>query len=204
MAERRPQPYDVMKKRRTPSFDQITRDLIDRRVHAPPERQFFDPDEYALLQALCARLLPQPERARPIPIAPFIDADLFEGRGEGFRQPGDPPPQAAWRRGLAAIEGHARRRSGQGFIALDPAEQDAVLTSVQAGEADGETADGGLPPSRFFIHLLLKAAAGVYYSHPDAWSEIGFGGPASPRGYVRIGLDARDPWEAPFAPPRTP
>jgi hypothetical protein len=25
---------------------------------------------------------------------------------------------------------------------------------------------------------------------------MGFGGPASPRGYVRMGLDRRDPWEA--------
>jgi hypothetical protein len=37
---------------------------------------------------------------------------------------------------------------------------------------------------------------GIYYAHPAAWSEIGFGGPASPRGYVRLGFDERDPWEA--------
>jgi hypothetical protein len=36
----------------------------------------------------------------------------------------------------------------------------------------------------------------AYYSHPTAWSEIGFGGPASPRGYVRMGFNRRDPWEA--------
>jgi hypothetical protein len=36
----------------------------------------------------------------------------------------------------------------------------------------------------------------AYYSHPTAWNEIGFGGPASPRGYVRMGYDRRDPWEA--------
>ena len=31
---------------------------------------------------------------------------------------------------------------------------------------------------------------------PTAWSEIGWGGPASPRGYVRMDFDERDPWEA--------
>ena len=36
---------------------------------------------------------------------------------------------------------------------------------------------------------------------PTAWNEIGFGGPASPRGYVRMGLDRRDPWEAVEATP---
>jgi len=28
----------------------------------------------------------------------------------------------------------------------------------------------------------------AYYMQPTAWSEIGWGGPASPRGYVRHGL----------------
>jgi hypothetical protein len=37
---------------------------------------------------------------------------------------------------------------------------------------------------------------GAYYSHPFAWNEIGFGGPASPRGYVRMDFNRRDPWEA--------
>jgi hypothetical protein len=54
----------------------------------------------------------------------------------------------------------------------------------------------GLDPQRFFIGVLAKTIAGIYYSHPAAWSEIGFGGPASPRGYVRLGFDQRDPWEA--------
>ena len=36
----------------------------------------------------------------------------------------------------------------------------------------------------------------AYYAHPSAWNEIGFGGPASPRGYVRMDFNRRDPWEA--------
>jgi hypothetical protein len=41
----------------------------------------------------------------------------------------------------------------------------------------------------------------MYYSHPHSWSEIGFGGPANPRGYVRMYYDRRDPWEAAEAKP---
>jgi len=37
--------------------------------------------------------------------------------------------------------------------------------------------------------------------HPASWNEIGFGGPASPRGYVRMNFDRRDPWEAAEASP---
>ncbi|WP_369127188.1 hypothetical protein [Paenibacillus antri] len=36
----------------------------------------------------------------------------------------------------------------------------------------------------------------AYYSHPAVWSEIGYGGPAYPRGYVRTQLGQLDPWEA--------
>jgi hypothetical protein len=74
-----------------------------------------------------------------------------------------------------------------------PEDQDELLARVQAGEVKTK-AWGAMPPKRFFIHHLVDQTLRVYYSHPDAWSEIGFGGPASPRGYVR--LTRRDPWEA--------
>jgi hypothetical protein len=48
---------------------------------------------------------------------------------------------------------------------------------------------------------VLLDIVSAYYAHPTAWNEIGFGGPASPRGYVRMGLDRRDPWEAVEAKP---
>ena len=37
--------------------------------------------------------------------------------------------------------------------------------------------------------------ANAFYAHPVGWNEIGWGGPASPRGYVRMQYDMRDPWE---------
>ncbi len=36
----------------------------------------------------------------------------------------------------------------------------------------------------------------MYYSHPLAWNEIGYGGPSSPRGHVRKWEGGVDPWEA--------
>jgi hypothetical protein len=36
----------------------------------------------------------------------------------------------------------------------------------------------------------------IYYAHPLAWNEIGYGGPASPRGHVRKWAGGVDPWEA--------
>ena len=35
----------------------------------------------------------------------------------------------------------------------------------------------------------------MYYSHPWAWDEIGFGGPAYPRAYMRLERGEPEPWE---------
>jgi hypothetical protein len=191
--------YDVLAKWDSPSFDDVTRDVLARRLDAVPPRRWLTAAEWELLDAIQARLLPQPERARPIPVTPWIDAMLHDDRGEGFRHPDMPPLRAAWRQGLDAIGDEACRLHGRPFTALDAGTQDAVLQTL----ADGRAASPrwqGLDARRFFIHHLLKTAAGIYYAHPLAWNEIGFGGPASPRGYVRLGFDERDPWEGKEAP----
>ncbi len=191
--------YDVLAKWESPSFDPATRAVLGQRMHVVPERRFFGEDEWMLMDAISARLMPQPGRGQPVPITPWIDARLADNRGDGFRHDAMPPLQEAWRNGLAGIEAEANKRHARSFSALPPELQDATLKAVQAGEVD-EAAFGGVPVKLFFSAVLLKTVVGVYYAHPAAWSEIGFGGPASPRGYVRLGLDEHDPWEATEAP----
>ena len=187
--------YDVLDKWSSLSFDEVTRRVLAERLGAPPEPRFFAAAEFRCLEAACARLLAT-EPGRP-PIANRIDADLYAHRGEGFRHPDMPHFEVAWRDGVRGLEGEARRRHDRAFADLDGAEQDDVLRALQAGDVD-PAAFAGMPADRFFTHMLLKATAAHYYGSPEGWSEIGFGGPASPRGYVRIGLDRRDPWEAPL------
>jgi hypothetical protein len=199
MTERYPG-YDVLAKWDSPSFDATTRGVISRRLKAAPPRRFFTPEEFRAVEAIAARLTAQDEVNPPIPVAPWIDADLFDERGGGFRHADAPPDREIWRIGLAGIRSEARRRHALDFADLAPDLQDAVLGSVQSGDvAPSRFAD--VSPSRIF-KAMLNAVVGVYYAHPAAWNEIGFGGPASPRGYVRIGLDERDPWEAQVAPER--
>jgi hypothetical protein len=187
--------YRVLDKWDGPSFDDATRSALGRRLHAVPPRRFLDEAQWQALNAVVARLIPQPDPDTPVPIVPWIDDLLLADRGEGFRQDGMPPLREAWRRGLAAIDAQARLCHGSDFASLDEARQDALLHAIQQGDVD-TGAWGGLPAARFFGDILLKTVAGIYYAHPDAWSEIGFGGPASPRGYVRLGFDDSDPWEA--------
>ena len=53
-----------------------------------------------------------------------------------------------------------------------------------------------MKPHVCFTQRIAHDIVYAYYSHPSSWNEIGWGGPASPRGYVRTGYDERDPWEA--------
>jgi len=187
--------YDVLAKWSSLSFDDTTRAVLRRRLDTPPERRFFSAREFRVLEAACARLLAI-ELSDP-PIANAIDGDLFAGCGEGFRAPEAPRLGAAWHTGLAGLDAEAVRRHGEGFADLDGTRQDATLRALQSGDVDAALF-AGIDAAGFFRDVLLKSAAAQYYSRPEAWSEIGYGGPASPRGYVRIALDRRDPWEAPL------
>jgi hypothetical protein len=188
--------YDVLDKWDTPSWNEQTRAVVDKRLHQVPDRRFFTETEWAILSAVCDRLIPQPDRPQsPVPIVPFIDEKLFKNDGDGYRYEGMPPMRESWRRGISAIDEEARARWRGEFCELPANQQDAVLRAVQHGDVRS-TAWQGLPPTRFFISTLLREVTSIYYANPAAWSEIGFGGPASPRGYVRMGFDRRDPWEA--------
>jgi len=52
-------------------------------------------------------------------------------------------------------------------------------------------------PAGHLWSLWTRYACTAFYSHPYAWNEIGFPGPAYPRGYKHLGVDARDPREVP-------
>jgi len=194
MPERYPG-YDVQSKRWTPSWNQATRQAIDQRLCVPREPRFFSPTEWLTLNAVCDRIMPQPKDRSPVPLAAFVDQKIADGRSDGYRYAEMPPQGLAWRIGLAALDMEANTSHGNDFHRLSPEQQDELLSRVQKGTVTGPGWTG-LPPKLFFEHRVIPDITHAYYAHPIAWNEIGFGGPASPRGYVRMGLNRRDPWEA--------
>lgn len=187
--------YDVLDKWDSPSWNDQTREVVRKRLEELPPRRFLTIEQWSLLEAIVDRLVPQPDRKPPVPIVPWIDEMLYRNLGPGYRYADMPPLRDAWRQGLDAIAAETRNRHGKSFQQLAPDEQDAILRDVEQNRVE-RACWGELPAGGFFSHHLLKEVVGIYYSHPDAWSEIGYGGPASPRGYARLGFDERDPWEA--------
>lgn len=194
MAERYPG-YDVLAKRHSLSWNDATRRVIDQRLAVSRTPRSLTPHEFEILEALADRITPQPKHRPPIPVAALIDQKLTLGRHDGYRAAGLPRQLEAWKRGLAALDAEARFAHEASFSDLTPDLQDKLLRKLQAGDMH-HAAWQGMPPATFFAQRLLNDIVSAYWSHPTAWSEMGWGGPASPRGYVRMGYDERDPWEA--------
>ncbi|MBF8643739.1 gluconate 2-dehydrogenase subunit 3 family protein [Pseudomonas luteola] len=192
--------YDVQSKRQTPSWNEATRRAIDERLALPQEPRFFNAKEWEILNAVCARILPQPNDRPPVPVAAMVDAKVFGRRGDGYRDARLPPLHEAWRRGLTALDTEAKARYNHSFAQLAEHEQDGLLAAMQTDDLN-HPAWGGMPAAAFFSHRLVHDITNAYYGHPTAWNDIGFGGPASPRGYVRLSENTRDPWEAAEAKP---
>jgi hypothetical protein len=178
-------------------WDEATRAVVLRRVNEPPAIRFFAPGEARLLQAICDRIVPQDDRDDPhrIPIVNGIDHRLSENRTDGYRYENMPPDREAYRLGLQAIEAIALHQCGKSFLHLGPLEQDHVLKTIHDGDPPaGQKIWNRMPVARFWM-LLVQDVVEQYYAHPWAWDEIGFGGPAYPRAYVRLERGEPEPWE---------
>lgn len=192
--------YDVMAKQDGVSWNEITREVIRRRLDVPRHPRFFTAAEWETLSALCDRIMPQPAGREPIPLPAYVDSKITEKHMDGYRYAALPPQGQAWQRGLAALDAEAQAAHGSRFHLLPADQQDALIRRMQEGELKSN-AWGGMPSKPFFEHRVIADITHAYYAHPVSWNELGFGGPASPRGYVRMQLNRRDPWEAAEAKP---
>jgi len=187
--------YDVLAKRETPSWDDVTRHVIDERLHPPEEPRFFDATQWNAVCALCDCIVPQKTGQDRIPVARLVDTKLVTGIGDGYRDARLPSMQDAWRIGLAALDAESLDRHGLPLASIEDDARIAIIEDMQLGKLKSDVWHG-MPSDVFFSKRVLHDICGAYYSHPVAWNEIGFGGPANPRGYVRMVADRRDPWEA--------
>ncbi|MGH8233422.1 MAG: gluconate 2-dehydrogenase subunit 3 family protein [Terriglobales bacterium] len=195
--------YDVLAKRDSPSWNEPTRRVIDARLATPNEPRFFNAQEWQTLTAICDRIVPQPKSRKQVPISALVDRKMANDALDGYRRASLPKMQKAWQRGLAALDAAAVAKHEQRFHTLAAPDQDALLRAMQTGQLDAPEW-GGMPADTFFSERVAHDILAAYYSHPTSWNEIGFGGPASPRGYVRMYFNRRDPWEPVEAKPGEP
>ena len=177
----------------TPHVSEATRTALQARLAAPATYipQLLAPETFALLEAVAARLFPQPDRPeQPIPLAPALDQRLADGRADGWRYDSLPPDREAYRLGLGGIQEIAQVQFQADFIALPAEQQDAVLQALASGTPPGKTWQN-LDAGRFFEEMLAELTE-TYYAHPLAQEEIGYVGMADLPAWTKIGLNEKE------------
>lgn len=187
--------YDVLSKRQGPSWNNKTREVVARRLSIKSQPKFFTSEEFLTVHAVADRIVPQPPVRPRIPVAALVDHKLHLAQSDGYRLADAPRDGEAWRLGLKALDIEADVAFGAQLRDLVEKQQDLLLARMQKGELRNPVW-GGMRSDAFFRMRLARDLVLAYYAHPLAWNEIGWGGPASPRGYVRMDYDERDPWEA--------
>jgi hypothetical protein len=186
-AEQRFPGFDVLAQAHT--WDTVTTRVVLSRLGPVQPVGFFSPEEEPTARALVDRLLGQDDDPK-IPVLEMIDLRLLERQGDGYRYEDLPEDGQAWRRSVAGLDADARAAYGQPFWDVTASAQMQIIEEVRKVEGDWH----GMPASRVFS-LWLRYACSAFYSHPWAFNEIGYGGPAYPRGYKNLGLDRRENWE---------
>jgi hypothetical protein len=132
-----------------------------------------------------------------VPVLHMIDVRLAAGETDGWRYEDMPEDGQAWRDSLSYLDADAGLRCGCGFADAPEVEQMALLQAVlDLGSGSWH----GLPAAHVWS-LWTRYACTAFYSHPSAWAEIGFPGPAYPRGYKNAGVGKLEPFEVADAQP---
>ncbi len=187
--------YDVLETADT--WDEVTRRAVFARLEPPGPLRFFTAAEEPVLRALCDSLTDQHADPR-VPVAEMVDAKYAEGKLDGYQHADMPDDREVWRQVLRGVDDVAMRRFGTPFAQLDVESRSGICRDFSCGNLHGSVWDS-LDPKRAFS-VVMRGVASEFYSHPWAWNEIGFGGPAYPRGFARFGmLSAREEFEKPEA-----
>ena len=102
-----------------------------------------------------------------------------------------PDDRETWRLVLRGLD-EVASRPATGSRASPPrsvAAREAIVGELAEGQLSGGTWEQ-LNVTRAWS-VCMRTILSAFYSHPWAWNEIGFGGPAYPRGYMRLGPTRR-------------
>jgi len=188
--------FDVLNQ--APHWDQVTKDLIEARVRTSAQAvTFFTANERDCARALLNDLTGQDRDDASVPVTQMVEARLAAGETDGWRYADMPEDGQAWRDTLGYLDADARARYGTAFAEAAEENRHRLIQTVQ--DLSGEDWHG--LPAKHVWSLWTRYACTALYAHPDAWAEIGFSGPAYPRGYKNIGVDKLEPYEVRDADP---
>lgn len=189
------------------SWDSATKKVVLARLEASGPLRFFTPPEEPTFRAFCDTVLAQDIEPR-VPVAEMVDAKLADGQMDGYQYADMPDDRDTWRLVLAGLDHSATDHYRVSFARCTTGRRENLVDAFAKACLTGGPWDQ-LNVTRAWS-VVMRAALAAFYSHPWAWNEIGFGGPAYPRGYMRLGgpgggdVGVREPFEKPGATDRDP
>ncbi|MHB1929032.1 MAG: gluconate 2-dehydrogenase subunit 3 family protein [Acidimicrobiales bacterium] len=177
------------------TWDEATTRVVKGRLHMEGPLRFFGAGEAATLRAFCDVAVAQDADPR-VPVPEMIDDKLAAGRLDGYQYADMPDDRDTWHLVLAGLDEVAGSRYGRAtFAACDPEGRHAIVGDLAAARLAGGSWDKLNVKRAWSVCMRMILAA--FYAHPWAWNEIGFGGPAYPRGYMRLGpISTLEPFES--------
>jgi hypothetical protein len=187
-------------------WDERTRRLVLDRVENVPPFRFFDEDEQQTLKAFCDVVTDQ-DRAPRIPVLAYVDEKLFNRVLDGWQYDDMPDDRETWRLVARALNESARGEwRADSFAAAPLGVQRDIVGKFAEGKLRGPTWQH-LNVGRAW-GVVMRSVLSAFYAHPWSWNEIGFGGPAYPRGYAAFGSSGlggeAESWEGSEAVHRDP
>jgi hypothetical protein len=173
-------------------WDDVTTGVVLSRLALPEMLSFFGPAEVGVAAPMLDLLLAQDDDPR-VPVLALIDDRLARGETDGWHYDDMPEDGQAWRDSLAALNADARARHQADYAQVDRSQQARLLQDVQDLSDRGDRWHGQM--AKHVWSLWTRYACTAFYSHPWAWNEMGFSGPAYPRGYLNPGINAREKFE---------
>lgn len=186
--------FDVMSQ--VDAWDPHTQSVVTERQKDPPRPKFLTANEAELLRTIAGHLLYENRDEALSFVVSHFDHRLNSKVGESQRKPQVPPEDDLVRWGLAAFDAVAAHQYGHSFLQCDTQQQFELISQLQRGKWQLEALPKhALLPQKALFKKLLDLAVEAHASHPTVWSEIGYAGPAYPRGYYRLERGLTDPWE---------
>ncbi|HEY1852953.1 MAG TPA: gluconate 2-dehydrogenase subunit 3 family protein, partial [Solirubrobacterales bacterium] len=179
--------YDVLAE--VGHWDGKTREVVLARVESTPPVRFFDEAEARTLGAFCDDVLAQEDEPR-VPVLAMVDEKLYENRLDGYRYAEMPSDPITWREAAKMLDAAARAAGAEDYAAAAREVRHDLIDRFSEGRLEHPKLD-----AEKAWKVVMRAVLAAFYSHPWVWNEIGFGGPAYPRGFARLGAGQREHWE---------
>ena len=178
-------------------WDEATRRVVEDRVHNVPPIRFFNAEELLIMTAVADRHFAAGRPAAGVP-----HPDRQPHRRAAVREQDRRLPlrrYAVRSRSVSAwvCVRSTRRRARftiRPFVDLDPLEAGChAEIAARRQDAGRRTRSGRRCRSIASGICWFSDCVEAYYAHPWAWDEIGYGGPAYPRAYMRLEGGCRSP-----------